>query len=630
MIGNKAKIKAESNAPPLPRALAQVPALIVRLDRHLRVVFSSLDGHTGGNIRVSDLGIDIDRRLLEQAMAGQEVAFSTSYVDAGGKIQFFENTYRPSAEAGVAIYIVNVTGRESALRELRESDERFRRLMRVIPYGISRTDLTGRLRMSNPAHDKMLGYEPGELEGRSVWEMFEPSQQDSQREFFFQAIKQRPEPAPNLGKCLRKDGSLVDVKFHWAYEIDDDGELMGFISILTDVTQELMVQRELEAAKLDAERASEEKSRFLAAASHDLQQPLHSLSLMVGVLRETHDEKRREEILNQMVLAVDGAQALLRAVLDLSKLEAGVIKPRRVPVSVADLLAQIEAEFAPLAAESKVALRVVPTTAVILSDPILIKSIMHNLVSNALRYTKRGKVLIGARRHQGQLSLQVWDTGIGIPKDKQREIFKEFTRLQTEQHGIDKVHALGLGLSIVERACLLLGHQLTLHSEVGKGSVFCILAPQLSATVRRQKPRPLPAATPHSADGDVVLVLEDDAVTARQTVDLLKAWGFVGVIATSSTEAEAMARQKSQRLDLILADYNLGAGHNGIEALTRIQKLRRRRIPAILITSEDSAEFHQEMTRKGIEMLPKPVSPARLRALMDYLLGAKPRVQTYK
>src|SRR5690606_13722839 len=106
------------------------------------------------------------------------------------------------------------TGRESALRELRESDERFRRLMRVIPYGISRTDLTGRLRMSNPAHDKMLGYAPGELEGRSVWEMFEPSQQDSQREFFFQAIKQRPEPVPNLGKCLRKDGSLVDVKFH--------------------------------------------------------------------------------------------------------------------------------------------------------------------------------------------------------------------------------------------------------------------------------------------------------------------------------------------------------------------------------------------------------------------------------
>ena len=626
MTGDKAKAKAESHAPPLPRALERVPALIVRLDRHLRVVFSSFDAKAGGSGRLSDLGIDIDRRLLEQAMAGQDVIFSTSYVDADGKIQFFENTYRPSVEAGgeggVALYIVNVTGRERALRELRESDERFRRLMRVIPYGISRTDLTGRLRMSNPAHDKMLGYEPGELEGLSVWQLFEPSQQDRQREFFFQAIKERQGPAPNLGKCLRKDGSLVDVKFHWAYEIDDSGELKGFISILTDVTAELKVQRELEAAKLEAERASEEKSRFLAAASHDLQQPLHSLSLMVGVLRESHEERRRDDILNQMVLAVDGAQALLRAVLDLSKLEAGVIKPRRVPVSVADLLAQIEAEFAPLAAETKVALRVVPSTAVILSDPILIKSIMHNLVSNALRYTKRGKVVIGVRRRQGQLSLQVWDTGIGIPKNKQREIFKEFTRLQTEQHGIDKVHALGLGLSIVERACHLLGHGLSLQSKVGKGSVFCVQAPQMSATVRRQKFIPLKTA-PHPPDGDVVLVLEDDAVAALQTVNLLKAWGFAGVIAKSSMEAEAMARRKSQRLDLILADYNLGAGRNGIEALTRIQKLRRRRIPAILITSEDSAEFHQEMTRKGIEMLPKPVNPARLRALIDYLLGGK-------
>lgn len=350
------------------------------------------------------------------------------------------------------------------------SEEKLDRLLAAIPYAIAYTDLEGRLVRTNVAHDTMLGYPPGGSKGKLIWEFFPPEDRQEQQEAFFKAIQERPSPVTGHGRLMRKDGSLSNVMYHWAHDIDEAGNPAGFIVITTDISKEL-------TAKAEAERTRDEKSRFLAAASHDLQQPLHSLSIMLGLLKENHNKARREEILTQMELALEGAQALLGAVLELSRLEARVVKPRLEAIVVSELFAQLAADFAPQFMHSAVLLRIHPTRLVIKSDRVLLRSIMHNLLSNALRYTERGKVLVAARRRGASVLLQVWDTGIGIPADKQKEIFREFTRLRPEHQISGQVHALGLGLSIVERACQLLGHKIILRSQPGKGSVFSLEVP---------------------------------------------------------------------------------------------------------------------------------------------------------
>jgi len=575
-------------------------------------------------------GFRLSRAAFERALAGEFIRSQSSLVGPDGESIFLAVTYQvhrvKDAVIGVCVCAFDITEHEQAIRALRDSRKRFRRLIEIMPYGICRTDRQGYLLMSNPAHARMLGYKPAELIGRSAWDFFMLGEREAQQEIFSRALIDRPEPTPSLGQCIRKDGSLIDVLFNWTYDVDDHGEPVGFIAVMTDVTDSLAMQRELVKAKEIAERASEEKSRFLAAASHDLQQPLHSLSIMLGLLRTQTNESRRAEILDTMEKAVEGAQGLLRAVLDLSKLEAGVVEPRLEAIPLGELLNQIVAELGPQTAHKPVELRVISSTRSVWSDRVLLKSILYNLVSNALRYTPRGKVLVGARLKGQELSVEVWDTGVGIPKERQRDIFKEFTRLESGQQGGGAVHSLGLGLSIVDRACDLLGHRLTLSSQQGKGSVFRVLVPLADAVESDVSTEILYDHQSAGHQGGLVLVLEDHPDLAEATCQILEAWGYRCYAARDLASALKEIKRNGPP-NLILADYNLSSDKNGLEMIDVIRERCGREIAAILLTGERGRQPLDQARRRKIPVQRKPMHPARLRALVSYQLDQTPRTR---
>lgn len=500
-----------------------------------------------------------------------------------------------------------------------QTEERFRRLVDMMPYGITWTDLQGVTRFANPAYNCMLGYEPGELTNSTVWELLPEDQRPPQEDFFSSLIHEMPTPLPNITQCRTKSGGTIDVLFDWIYDRDANGDITGFISVMTDVTEPLRVEAQLRHAKEAAERANREKSRFLAAASHDLQQPLNSLSILLGSLSRPCAESKKAEVVTVMSRALEGAMALLRSVLDISKLEAGVIMPRLENFELQDCFDQIEAELGPQVDDSAVKFRLVKTSAVIRSDRMLLKSILHNLVSNALRYTKQGKVLVGCRHVGSKVRIEVWDTGRGIPNEKQKVIFEEFKRLE-EPEGDNQVYSLGLGLSIVERTCQLLGFGIHLESTVGKGSLFSFevpLAPD-QAKSKAGKSRGGRTGTQVLA-GRKILLIEDDAVTLAHTKMLLDSWG--GQCSVAESMSQGLKEAAVEAPELILADYHLDDTTTGVMAATRIRQMLGDDIPVIIVTSSLTSLVLADILNAGFSFLEKPISPARLRALLTHYLS---------
>ncbi len=622
----------------LRNLIDQSPAYIACLDTDGRYIFANapladLLGFPVAQIRgKAALGesaaarFPIHAAAMKAALAGRTEIVQTE-ISVNDDLHILESNYFPrwsgSEIVGVFVVAFDVTERERSTRALRASEERFRKLIEVIPYGITRVDRDGVIRLSNPAHDRLLGYAPGELEGKVVWDLFVPEEQDMQRESFRAIARARPAPFPNLGRYRDVNGKVLDVLFNWNYEYNADGQVDGFISVITDVTEELHAKRELHFAKEQAERANIEKSRFLAAASHDLQQPLHSLSILLGLLAGQKDEEKRQNIIATMGRAVEGARVLLRAVLDLSKLEAGVVVPRPEAIPVDDLMEQVLAELGPQAESKGLDLRVVRSNLQIWSDRLLIKGIFHNLVSNAIRYTAKGKILLGGRRKGDHFVLQVWDTGKGIPKDKQREIFREFTRLESSQDDREQSYALGLGLSIVERMCDLLGHRITVQSEVGKGSCFSVEVP-LARTAAVEARKPLShgrIVAPATFRSGLILLIEDNATTALATRQLIEEWGHRCLVAMNQADALSLAQGENQLPDLIVADYNLDGAATGIDVARQIMEMAGKDIPTILVTANDSPACLDEARKYDIPVLSKPANPARLRALIAFSLA---------
>ncbi|MDA5194292.1 PAS domain-containing hybrid sensor histidine kinase/response regulator [Govanella unica] len=574
----------------------------------------------------SDQSGFLDADALAMALGGQQVTLQSEVKDKFGRSMVFECHYRPrfcedgaSGDYNDGAYLVafDVSERVEAANALRASEERFRKLIELIPLGVVRVDLEGRVRLSNIAYDSMLGYEPGEFHATRIWEIFLSEDQEQKREAFLTAL--RVAPYLTYGRCKRKDGQIIDVTINWTQEYDELGGVRGLIIVLNDATTDLLARRELQAAKDAAERATLEKSRFLAAASHDLQQPLHSLSIMLGLLAGQTDETRRQEIVRLMERAIEGARALVRGVIDISKLEAGVVMPRMETLPLSDIFDQIEAELAPLTEGRPVDLRIVRSTAWVRSDRLLLRSILHNLVSNAIRYTPRGKILVGVRRCKSFMRIQVWDSGKGIPSERLKDIFKEFTRLERGE-GEDQSPGLGLGLSIVERSCTLLGHKLDVKSEPGKGSVFSVDVPFVYSCNRKAAETVTHISGNYQQLHGFILLIEDNPLTAQACRQLVESWGNRCMVALCEDDALQIIRSADKQPDLILADYNLGEMENGIRTIDRILAILGHHIPSILMTANDSPECQEAARVRGIPIIHKPANPARLRALLSYCL----------
>jgi signal transduction histidine kinase/CheY-like chemotaxis protein len=364
--------------------------------------------------------------------------------------------------------------------------------------------------------------------------------------------------------------------------------------------------------------ASEHKSRFLAAASHDLRQPMHALGLFVAQLRSHMTSAEGSHLVDRIDDAVTGMNELFNALLDITKLDAGALTPTIAEFPVAELLRRIGGTFAAVAQEKGLSLRLVSSSAWARSDPVLLERIVLNLVSNAVGYTNVGGIVVGCRHRGAKLRIEVADSGPGIPEDQRREIFREFYRLadaaKANQAG------LGLGLAIVERLCTLLDHPIELASTPGKGSRFSVTVPTApAAALPKSHPSQPPAID--VARGKLVVVIDNDALVLEGMGGLLRNWGFRVVTAATPEAAltEVSHIGHEARPDLVISDYHLADGQTGITAIAKLRKAYGA-IPAFVISGDTAPERLREAQESGHHLLHKPVQSMTLRAMVSRFL----------
>ncbi|MCX7556773.1 PAS-domain containing protein [Xanthomonadaceae bacterium JHOS43] len=492
--------------------------------------------------------------------------------------------------------------------------------------GISVVDRDQRLVAWNRRYAELFGF-PSELlhvgqpvETLAHWALSRGF--GSGREQLEQAVSRRIEHmragTPHLSERRFPDGTVVEIR----------GNPMpggGFVATFTDVTQfrraeaeltranetlEMRVDertRELDQARRAAERANEAKSRFLAAISHDLLQPLHAAQLFTHALGERLQHEQYRALVDNIHGALDSTEALLGGLLDISRLDAG-----RQPIDVQDfplaqLLEPMAAEFEVMAAERGVVLDLVPSAAWVRSDPQLLRRVLMNFVSNAVRYTERGRIVIGSRRRGNTLRIEVWDTGPGIAERERRAIFDEFRR-GDQARG----QGLGLGLAIAERTARLLGHPLRLRSWPGHGSVFSVSVPRAAPGRLEQAPATLPEA-PDLLTRSTVLVLDNDAVVREAMRELLEGWSWCVHAAHDIDSARAVLA--AHPVDLLLLDYHLDGDTTGLDAHVALASTS----PAIVITADRSEAVREAVEARGLLLLHKPLRPLALRSVMRRL-----------
>lgn len=375
-------------------------------------------------------------------------------------------------------------------------------------------------------------------------------------------------------------------------------------------TEELThVNQRLVEATHAAEEANIGKTRFLAAAGHDILQPLNAARLYASVLVDKLSGGDDGVLVKNVESALESVEDILGAVMDISRLDTGALKPEQTVFRLDEILKGLELEFRPIAAEKGLELRVVPTSVSVRTDRRLIRRLLQNLVSNAIKYTKDGRVLVGCRHRGNRIVVEVLDTGMGIPESKQKAIFQEFHRLDD---GMRAAKGLGLGLSIVERISHVLGHPVDLRSTVGKGSRFAVELP-ISAAVPDQAPALQPAAVVGQLDGLRVVAIDNEPDILSGMRLLLTNWNCNVITASDASQAAAKLNQTGVAPDIILADYHLDQG-TGIDAIVQLRWKFGSHIPALLITADRSRALRLEASEKGIAFFNKPVKPAALRA----------------
>jgi signal transduction histidine kinase/CheY-like chemotaxis protein len=435
--------------------------------------------------------------------------------------------------------------------------------------------------------------------------------------------------------------------FGWAQEGDMTGGWIGFLLVLTPFAQavfvreneqvlrksfdiryrnealikELELQRTAVAVERDrAEEANRAKSRFLASASHDLRQPLHTLSLYSAALGARKTDERTQEMAREIAAAIHSLGTLLDALLDISKLDAGAVQPEPARFALHSLLERVAADFQPLAAAKGLRLGLDARGPVFVeTDAVLFERIVRNLVDNAIKYTQRGEVRLRLESEAGVARLEVSDTGPGIPKSEHERIFEEFFQLSNPER--DRSKGIGLGLAIVRRLTDLLGIELELDSDAGQGTRFELRMPSAERPVVEARPEAAPSDKTDLAAGVRALVVDDEGSVRKGMKILLESWGFSATLASGMREAlEAM---RSRGADLIIADYRLREGETGLQLIQSAREIEAD-LPALLISGDTAPELRGEAAKLRVALLREPVDPEVLRrAIAEALAGRR-------
>ena len=407
------------------------------------------------------------------------------------------------------------------------------------------------------------------------------------------------------------------------YRTQENG-VEGVVITFTDITERKHAAKALEEAKRQAELANVAKSRFLAAASHDLRQPLQTLSLLQGLLAKLVEGKPAQKFVALLDQTLGAMSSMLNTLLDINEIDAGTIHAEMVDFPIGDLLGRLGDEFTYHAQGQGLAFRTVPCGLSIHSDPRLLEQMMRNLLANALKYTKHGKVLLGCRRHGDMLSIEIWDTGVGIPEDKLQTIFEEYQQLDNAAR--ERSRGLGLGLSIVQRLGALLSHPVRVRSSPRKGSVFSIEVMLASGEIRPRAERRLDRARDEVAQGahrtGTILVVEDDP-EVRELLELaLEGEGHRVAAAADGPAALEIVARAHLHPDLILADYNLPNEMDGLQVTAKLREKLGREIPVVILTGDISTGTLSDVARQNCVQLTKPVKSMELTQIIQRHLPA--------
>ena len=438
-----------------------------------------------------------------------------------------------------------------------------------------------------------------------------------------------PEDRPHVTACLRgisPDKPSYDVTFRyqrgdgasevWLEQVataqfGTDGLPVCIRGLTTDITERKRFEEEISRAQKLAERADRAKSTFLAAASHDLRQPLQTLSSLHATLEQQNLDDERQEIVAGIGRSIETMSSMLSSLLDINRLETGNLCPSKTDFAVSELFTSVATDLLRPLKEKGLQWRVVPSALVVHSDKRMLEEMIRNLLSNAIRYTDRGKILLGCRRANDRIRIEVWDTGIGIPGDRLPHIFDEYY-CDAERGGF------GLGLAIVRRLGQILDHGVEVRSTPGKGTGVSVEVPRGRADVAASEP-----VVTVDVDGEpfrgTVLIIEDEKSVRTALTRMLKARGIDAIGVPTVSDAVTMFRQKGSCPDLVLCDYNLPAPMNGVESIDSLRAALGRSLPAIIMTGDTRSKTMEAITSHGISLLVKPFSADQLIQLINRL-----------
>ncbi len=579
---------------PLPPGQA---SRVAELERELDATRSELQG----TVRDLELSGEEQRATNEEALSVNEEYQSTNEEMVASKEELQSLNEELTA--------VNTQLQETLERQRTTSDD-LQNVLYSTNVATLFLDLDGRIRFFTPAIKALFAIIPGDV-GRKLTD-FAALAPDGALADDVAAAQERQEPLER--EIEAADGTWFRRRI-LPYRTGD-GRVEGVVITFTDITARKSAGRALQAAKLEAEAANAAKSRFLAAASHDLRQPLQTLALLQALLAEAVTGEKARSLVARQNTTLSTVTGMLDTLLDINEIEAGAVQPALSVFPIDALLERLRGEFTYHAEAKALQLRVVACAQQVRSDPKLLEQMLRNLLSNAIKYTREGRVLLGCRRHGGALTIEVWDTGIGIHTSDVGSIFDEY--YQVGNAARQRSRGLGLGLSIVKRLGDLLGHPIKVQSHFGHGTGFSIELPRLASAEAACPAAVYPDAAGTGA-GLRILVVEDDPDLVEMLGELLRSQGHQ--VTTAVDSPSAMACVSRSMPDLVLADYNLPNGPNGLELAAQVRAAAGRALPAIILTGDISSATTRSVTLGGCAVLSKPVGLPELQRAIARVLA---------
>ncbi|MDQ6647374.1 MAG: response regulator [Pseudomonadota bacterium] len=585
---------------PLPPGQA---SRVAELERELDATRAELQG----TVRDLELSGEEQRAINEEALSVNEEYQSTNEEMVASKEELQSLNEELTA--------VNSQLQETLERQRTTSDD-LQNVLYSTNVATLFLDLDGRIRFFTPAIRALFAIIPSDV-GRKLTD-FAALAPDGTLAGDVTTVQDRLEPLER--EIEAADGAWFRRRI-LPYRTGG-GRVEGVVITFTDITGRKAAGRALEAAKMEAEAANAAKSRFLAAASHDLRQPLQTLALLQALLAEAVTGEKARGLVARQNATLSTVTGMLDTLLDINEIEAGAVQPAISVFAIDALLERLRGEFTYHAEAKAIQLRVVPCAQQVRSDPKLLEQMLRNLLSNAIKYTQKGRVLLGCRRHGSVLTVEIWDTGIGIKDADLVTIFEEY--YQVGNAARQRSRGLGLGLSIVKRLGSLLGHPVRVRSRFGHGSGFSVELPQLA---------PAEPARPSAIHPDVIgkdvgigiLVVEDDPDLRELLGELLRSQGHQ--VTTAVDSPQAMGCVARNMPDLVLADYNLPNGPNGLELAASIRATAGRALPVIILTGDISGATLRAVTLGGCAVLSKPVGLPELREAIARVLAPPPNGQ---